>query len=349
MKDRVTYASQLLYVGPTGAIGELGSVPISGVSPTQLHHINYIEHTVEATREAPYQLGSSSPVGEVIIPPVEVGLNFQYALADAQNEKWLGFDLSDLSVPSISGFLEGKNDAQNFYILTIPRGDAVADQNLSEFANQEGNVVTSFSNGVISNYRIEASVEDIPSAFVTINSSAITYSKGISGISCPTINPDSSCFGTEQIIIPAPEEDNLEVEALRPAYMSLSFASSSSPGGGYLLPTGQTPEEGVSPCSLTSFEIDLELPRRINKRLGSRFPISKPIQYPAQVNFSCSAKVRDLVSGSMLDMFCAGGNDLTISMLNPYNEKANIEIKIKDLHLDSQFSQQTLVVNEYVT
>ena len=95
MKDRVTYASQLLYVGPTGAIGELGSVPISGVSPTQLHHINYIEHTVEATREAPYQLGSSSPVGEVIIPPVEVGLNFQYALADAQNEKWLGFDLSD--------------------------------------------------------------------------------------------------------------------------------------------------------------------------------------------------------------------------------------------------------------
>ena len=91
MKDRVTYASQVLYVGPTGAEGSLGESPISGVVPTQLHHINYIEHSIEAETEHVYNYGSKNPIGESIVSPVEVSIEFQYNLADAQNEKWLGF------------------------------------------------------------------------------------------------------------------------------------------------------------------------------------------------------------------------------------------------------------------
>ena len=350
MKDRVTYASQLLYVGPTGVQGQkLAGVPVSGVEPTQLHHINYIEHNTEYDREAPYQLGRRSPVGESIISPIDVELNFQYALADAQNEKWLGFDLSDLSVPCISGFLENHNDCQNFYVLTTQRGDAVKYQTLEEFTEEQGSVVTSFSNGVITNYKIEASIDSIPVASVSVNASAINYDQSVSGIICPTISPDTSCFNNEGMIIPCPKEDNLDVAALRPAYMNLIFSSGESPGGGYLLYTGEAREDGQSSCSLTSFEVDLELPRRINKRLGAKFPISKPIQYPAQLNFSCEARVKDLISGNMLESFCSQGTNLTISMLNPYNQKGNVEIMLKDLHLDSQISQLSLRNQEYVS
>lgn len=51
MKDRVTYASQILYVGPSGVNGSLGETAISGVVPTQLHHIKYIEHSMETENE----------------------------------------------------------------------------------------------------------------------------------------------------------------------------------------------------------------------------------------------------------------------------------------------------------
>ena len=350
MKDRVTYASQLLYVGPTGTPGQkLGGVPLSGVEPTQLHHVNYIEHNTEYDREAPYQMGSRSPVGESIISPIEVELNFQYALADGQNEKWLGFDLSDLSIPCISGFLEDHNDCQNFYVLTTPRGDAVKDQSLEDFVQETESVVTSFSNGVITSYKIEATIDSIPAASVSVNASAINYDQGVSGIKCPTISPDDSCYNDQGMIIPCPTEDNLEVAALRPAYMNLTFSSGEAPGGGYVLYTGEARPDGLSSCSLTSFEIDLELPRRINKRLGAKFPISKPIQYPAQLNFSCEARVKDLVSGNMLQGFCGAGTNLTISMLNPYNQKGNVEIMLKDLHLDSQIAQNSLIAQEYVT
>ena len=114
MKDRVTYASQVLYVGPTGVFGSLGACPISGITPTQLHHINYIEHDIEAPTESAYQFGTLEPMGEARVEPITVKLEFEYNLADLQNEKWLGFTIDNLNTSSISGFLDQKNDEQTF-------------------------------------------------------------------------------------------------------------------------------------------------------------------------------------------------------------------------------------------
>lgn len=345
MKDRVTYTSQVLYVGPTGEGGSLGESTISGVVPTQLDHINYIEHSIEAENEHVYNYGSKEPIGEVIVDPPQVQMEFQYNLADAQNEKWLGFNISNLEKSFISGILNEENDEQNFYILTTLRGDAVTKASQLEFEQEDNNTVTSFGNCVVENYSLAASLSSPPTASIKVIGDNITYSNGVTGIKCPN---DFKCEFTETVSLPAPREDDLEVDALRPAYLNLYFEESNSPQGGYVLPSKNTKDKTLSSCSLESFEINLELPRRIAKGLGNKHPVSKKIQYPAEVNFTCNASVKDIVSGSLLDVFCAEGNNLLIEMNNPYNNEDNIKVKLKDLHLDSQVSEHSLSTQEYI-
>ena len=346
MKDRVTYASQILYVGPSGVNGSLGESEISGVVPTQLHHIKYIEHNIETETEDIYAYGNKEPLGHAIISPIDVGLEFQYNLADAQNEKWLGFNVSDFNQPFISGFLNQENDAQNFYILTVERGDAVTSETQQDFIQENNSTVTSFGNGVIENYSIEASVDSIPQATVKVIADNIDYNNGVAGLACPN---NISCNINDKVTLPAPREDDLEVDALRSAYLNLYFSSGEMPQGGYILPSENPNESNLKSCSLESFQINVSLPRRIAQGIGKRHATSKKIEYPTQVEFSCNAATKDIVSGSLLDIFCAEGRDLIISMNNPNNELENINIKLKDIHLDSQVSEHSLLTQEFVS
>ena len=344
MKDRVSYESQVLYVGPTGIALEQY---ISGLTPTQLHHIDSIEHSLETNVQFPYAYGSLNPLGSVIVEPLESTLEFEYKLADAQNEKWLGFDLSDLGTSAISGMLSGINDEQNFYIVTTQRGDAVTPEDTSAFLAQDDLNVMSFGNAVIENYSIEASLRTIPAATVSVNVSNFAYSSGASGIPAPGIDA-SGCRATGRVVIPAPVESDLEVDALRPANISLIFETGNLPYGGALLPSGGARTDGLSVCSLDEFRVVLELPRRINQRLGSKYPLSKPIKYPAQVLFSCSAKSKDVISGNLIDIFCASPQDIVVSMDNPNTESGNMKFAIKSAQLDTNISRHDLIKNEFI-
>jgi len=346
MKDRVSYESQVLYVGPAQT-GDLGGDVISGLTPAQLHHITNIEHTLETNIETPYNFGSLNPLGNIIPGLVDLNLEFEYNLADAQNEKWLGFDLSDLATSAISGMMSGIRDEQNFYIVTAQKGDAVTQKDTSQFLEQEGLNVVGFGNAVIENYYMEASLDEVPLGRVSAIVSNLTFSSGASGIESPGIT-SSGCRDETKITIPAPRPDSLQVEALRPSHLNLTFGSGSLPQGGYLFPTGEDRPDNLSTCSLNKFSLNLQLPRRINQRLGSKHPLSKPIRYPAQVILECSALAKDIVSGNLLDIFCASPQDATISMQNPYTQEGNIQVRLKDLHLESQVPQHNLLEKEFI-
>jgi hypothetical protein len=355
MKDRVTYASRVLYVGPTGVAGSLGESPISGITPTQLHHVNYVEHSIEAPTETAYQFGTLTPMGEAMVKPIDVKLDFEYNLADLQNEKWLGFTVDNLSTSSISGFLDQKNDEQNFYVLTSNSTRAIEEQSQSEFLNNQENYITSFGNCVVESYKIGASLSSVPSASISMDATTIYYSKGVSGIIKPSVDQNGKCWKKKEdiplpqtLIIPKPEEDRLNVDSLRPAYIDMYFSSESCAQGGYVLPTGSSREDSLSSCSLTSFEIELDLPRRKPQRLGSKFPLSKKIKYPAFLRFSCVARAKDLKQGEISNMFCTPESTVTIEMDNPYNLNKNIIINLKGMHLESEISQTSLMNQETV-
>ena len=171
------------------------------------------------------------------------------------------------------------------------------------------------------------------------------YSDQAEGMICPN---DINCNLSDRVTLPAPREDNLETDGLRPAYLNLYFASGEMPQGGYLLPEEGSPSEGLRSCSLDSFEINLSLPRRKAQGIGKKHAVSKHLKYPSEVEFSCHASTRDIISGSLLDIFCAQGNEAIISMNNPYNKESNINIRLKDIHLDSQVSEHSLLTQEFV-
>ena len=183
MKDRVTSQSQALYVGPSQT-GTFGDVVVSGLVPTELQRIQGISHYVNTNNEPIYQLGSYLPLGHKNAASPEVELEFTYVLGDAQNEKWLGFDLGS-GIPALSGFLSGINDEQNFYIATKKRGDIVTTGDATFFASQEDMSVYAFGNGVIDNYKMEASLYDIPTATVRIKANNMATYSGVSGIPTP--------------------------------------------------------------------------------------------------------------------------------------------------------------------
>ncbi len=346
MKERVSYGSQVLYVGPTAVVtGQY----ISGLTPTQLHKIRKIDHTIEPNFETYYNYGSRNPVGQFGVPASPVGstVEFEYILADAQNEKWLGFTLSDFNTSAISGMLSDINDEQNFYIVTTQRGDAVTTKDTQGFLEEDNLSVVGLGNAVIENYYIEASLGEIPSARVVANVSNVIYSSGASGIANPAVDA-SGCATTGKVVIPAPKESNLEVDALRPSYISLSFDSGQLPYGGVLLPSGEERTDNLAVCSLDQFSLNLQLPRRINQRLGNKYAVSKPIKYPAQAIFSCSAKTKDIITGNLRDLFCRPGQSITVSMESPYTQSGNLKFALRDAYLDSHLSQHDLVSNESV-
>jgi len=356
MKERVSYESQVLYVGPTqtgvwfGNSGDLVTgESLTGLTPIQLQHVNRIEHTLDTNTETPYQFGTYNPMGKVITEPLLPSLEFEYSLADGYNEKWMGLQLTSgsFSPSSISGLLSGLKAEQNYYILTTQRGDAVTDENISTFLGRDDLQVMAFGNAVIENYYIEASIDSIPSATVQVNASNFTYASGASGFQTPAVNT-SGCQETGKIILPPPRQSNLEVDALRPAYISLTFDTGNLPYGGAVLPSGGDPVDNLSSCSIDRFTLNLQLPRRINQTLGNRYPLSKPVQYPSQVLFSCSAKTKDIVSGNLMDIICSTGQRITVEMNNPYNGESNFEFVLENAYLDSNVSQHDLVQNESV-
>lgn len=346
MKERVSYESQVLYVGPSAvATGQY----ISGLTPTQLHKVTRIDHTLDSNFVTYYNYGSRNPLGQFGVPPspIDSTLEFEYTLADAQNEKWLGFTLSDFSTSAISGMLNEIDDEQNFYIVTTERGDAVTTKDTQGFLEQENLAVVGLGNVVIENYYIEASLGEIPSARIVAKASNVIYSSGASGIANPAVD-QSGCATTGKLVIPAPKESDLEVDALRPSYISLSFDSGQLPYGGVVLPSGEERMDGLAVCSLDQFSLNLQLPRRINQRLGNKYAVSKPIKYPAQAIFSCSAKTKDIITGNLRDLFCSPGQSITVSMESPYTQSGNFKFSLRDAYLDSHLSQHDLVSNESV-
>ena len=375
MKDRTSYESQVLYVGPSYSGYSVGSHPsatISGFTPAQIERVQRLESSITLDKTVIYQGGSSSPLGNLVQTPPEVSLEFEYVLADGYNEKLLGLTLSDLDQPLISGLAQYDNHGdgegslspfrgeQNFYILTKKRGDAVTTGDTPFFLQQNSGAgdssVMGFGNGVIENYKVEASLTEIPRAIVLINANNVTFATGCSGIEMPTIVSGCAASGQdgkprETVTMPAPQESSLEVDALRPSYINLAFGDNVLEGGGVIMP-GNEVDEVYAACSINSFAINVDLPRRLSQRLGSAYPVSKAIEFPVNVTLECEAHTRDIASGNLIDALCSGKRNILIEMNSPNatggTPSGNIKIGVSGAYLENYTYLHNLVGDEMV-
>lgn len=268
------------------------------------------------------EMGKLSRLSRISNEPPTVNIDFSYYVTDGLNERLLGFnfggtDNSTAGAPSwdtnmiqgagaFSGFLE-ETQGQNFYIVTTSEGEDVVGANVDS-----NDSVIAIGNGFLTNYELNATVGELPTANVTIEAFNIKTqdftpsSKGISGVN-PAVdlntnpvtafttsdsgryfNLNSGLFGSL-----VGDGARADIAALRPG--DITVTTYASPAGAEGKPAGQ--EEFVvfdtsdtqNTMHLQSVSFSLPLTRTVLNRLGSFFGYARVVDTPLNMEVTISA------------------------------------------------------------
>lgn len=235
----------------------------------------------------------------VSIDPPEVPLNFSYYLGAGINEYALGFsvDATVSNQSSLKNLLDKTKDEKNYYIFIAPEGaDA---EGLSGASSNVG--VIGIGNGFINSYSIEASIGDFPSVSVGVQGLNIKSYTGGLNQQIPAVNTinglEITGAGTTFTIPTISKYATPEIEpyVIRPGDISVNLSSA----GGLFY--------DYSLSDVQSVRVGFDLNRQPLNKLGSRFSISREIQFPINVNFEVTTLAKDLQTGSLSNFLCSTG------------------------------------------
>ena len=336
-RKRIIYQSEALYAGATGV-----------TSPTQLHRIQDVSHSVEVSRTDVNEFGKLAALSREIIESPTVSLDFTYYVVDGKNENTLGFQTNG-ATSALSGIMAQNSSAaeKNYYILTVPEGE---DATRVTAYDSTKNGTIGVGNGYITSYGITASVGDIPSASVSVEASNLRFDTKSSGVTNPAIDiTDGSAVGGSGINIPLSTTGTLSAAALRPGDVTINFGTSKLQVGGAILP-GMTTIGTETTANVQNFSLDLPLSRTPLNRIGNAFPFSRELDFPINATLSVSANLTDLSSGALRDLICddAATRDITITMKNRCASDTSVIYKLKNAQMDSQNMSSTIGDNKSV-
>jgi hypothetical protein len=319
-----------------------------------LQRITEISTNSEITRQNINVFGRLSSIERAIIEEPTVSLDTTYYLADGFNESGIGFTTFSrfgTSVNCLSGILANAPEAQkNYYILTVDEGidaNGIDPQSATDYG------VVGVGNGYLSNYSVNLSVGDIPTANISIEAANISFDlTSSSGIQNPAINNTLTVPTqfTGLVSLPIASTGNLEVKVLRPTSpgdIVLDFGGSKLDMGGAAL-IGRSGDFTGTTAHVQSVTIDLPLARTPLSRLGNAFAFSRELDVPIDVSMSVSANLGDIESGSLIDLICAGSaeRDITVKLYTPCGggdeAELNLMFTLKGATLDSQNMSSTI-------
>jgi hypothetical protein len=277
----------------------------------QIHRLTSIGGPEWTYERAPISvIGKLAPITRDTTDSPTVSVPFSYYVTDFENEKNLGFDIivgnvSSTSTGALSGILtkaQGR-DEKNYFILVTPEGvDAV-----SRSGAAASDYILGIGNGVITNYSIEGSVGDYPTASVTIeglnlrgqNGTTNLLTTGVTGwLSTPAINTTD---GTQIVGVntnfklPSGSIGNAnKPSVLKPGDITVDLSSAS----------GLFAETAGS-FNIQSFNVSFDLARDPIQSLGSRYARSRELTFPIDVNFTVEALAGDLKVSNLRDFVCA--------------------------------------------
>lgn len=346
-RNRIIYQSEALFASNwTGAAGSAGTIAEGEV--VNLQRVTEISNNAEITRQNVNVFGQLANISREIIEEPTVSMDFTYYLADGFNESGIGFSLNN-SASCLSGILSNEPLAQkNFYVLTVKEGSDANNTEPQQVDAQQA--VIGIGNAFLTNYSVNASVGEIPSATVSVEASNITFdASAAAGTINPAIdltaaNPDRL---TGLVSLPTADTGNLNVKVLRPGDITLLFDTESLDMGGAVLP-GMTTAATKTAAHIQSFTLDLPLSRTPLRRLGNAFAFSRELDVPIDVTLSVSANLADIDAGSLNDLICAveAKRDITIKLYEACqggNESfLNMQFLLKNATLDSQNMSSTI-------
>jgi hypothetical protein len=340
-RNRVIYQSEALYISKN--VNSTGSG-----EHRQLTRVQSANYNFDIARQDVNQFGQLARIDALVLTSPTVSLDFSYYPTDGFNERALGFYVQTGSIGqgNFSSGQMGNSSGQNFYIVTTSEG---TDLNFETSANSlAGKSVIGIGNGFLTNYSLEASVGNLPTASVTIeglnmNSSLYTgyvVSTGAggtlvtgTGALSAQIDPTLGSIATSNLagaqakiaILPTPSQGTGDAipSALRPGDIVLDFGSY---GAGASLSTKAVPIANISGNSdslsseglhLQSASLALPLSRTPIERLGSRFAFARVVDFPIVATLNVSAIVNEVQSRNLA------------SMLDDNSER-DITMRIKD-------------------
>ncbi len=325
-RNRVIYQSEALYVSKN--VNSTGSG-----EHRQLTRVQSANYNFDITRQDVNQFGQLARIDALVLTSPTVSLDFSYYPTDGFNERALGFYVQTGSgaAGNFSSGQMGNSSGQNFYIVTTSEG---TDLNYETGSNSlNGKSVIGIGNGFLTNYSLDASVGNLPTASVTIeglNMNSSTYgpyvvATGVGGLLVtgtgalsPQIDPTlgsvavSDLAGAQQkiAILPTPSQGigaNIP-SALRPGDIVLDFGSY---GAGAGLTGKAVPIANISGSSnglasdglhLQSASLALPLSRTPIERLGSRFAFARVVDFPIVATLNVSAIVNEVQARNLAVM-----------------------------------------------
>jgi hypothetical protein len=335
-----------LYVSANAATGQMsGSGDIK-----QLYRLTNIGGPEWTYEKAPITvIGKLAPITRDTTDSPTVSVPFSYYVTDFENELNLGFTIGAVGATPLTGAISDiltkstLKDEKNYFILVTPEGvDAV-----SRSGALAEDYVLGIGNGNITNYSIEASVGDYPTASVTVEglnlrgqfgtpNVAITTLSGVSGwLKTPAINPTNGLQisgVSTNFKLPAGSVGAAgKAFVLKPGDVSVDLQTSAS---------GLFADTTTSSFNIQSFNISFDLARDPIQSLGSRYAKSRELTFPIDVNFTVEALAGDLKANNLRDFICnTGVYTATVSMKKPdceNNGAEQVKITLKGLSLQSE-------------
>jgi hypothetical protein len=264
-RNRVIYQSEAVYVTQSGYNGDLtatsgyqgagvvlGAVAAgAGDAVMDLHRVQSANYSFTIARQDVNQFGELAAIDRIITETPTVSFDTSYILANLDNEKRLGFEVSPSGdgtadtrfVSCISGLIDSSTNAhqKDYFILTSKEGsDAVDNLNTGKYES-----IIGIGNGFLTSYSSEASVGGLPTVSIGVEGMNMNYNTvatgdQISSVTGPAgggkgfrINPDSSVLSGISGISPAIDPTN-GTSVNKYAVLPIATQNASGAGGGLI-------------------------------------------------------------------------------------------------------------------
>ena len=282
-RNRIIYNALNLYVGQVDPVTGNHTV---AANMKQLTRIQSFDEDFARNLTDINQYGQLAAIDRIDLQAPTVKANFSYLLTDGSNEDFMGLDVNtgQGQYSCISGILNNTSDALN-YFLTI------ADEGNDAIGYKGANTgVIGIGNAYITDYAVEAAVGQLPKATVSLeglNINVLYPMQGNGYDQLPSVNPANGIPVTGGFIIPASSGNNssTQVTALQPGQMTLAISG----------------VMGFSNTDLKiqNFKLNLPLTRKPILKLGSKFAISRVVDYPVKATLSIDAEIGALYAGGV--------------------------------------------------
>lgn len=355
-RNRIIYQSEALFVSPavTGDVTDtVGTIPAANT--VNLQRVTEISNNAEITRQNVNVFGRLASISREIIEEPTVSMDFKYYLGAGFNESGLGFlvaNTGETAVNCISGILSNADNQsysrKNYYVYTVKEGSDANTLSPTDAAQHEEAGIIGIGNGYLTNYTVDASVGEIPSANISVEAANISFDLAdIDGVQNPSINISGTRL-PGKVSLATPDTGNMtDLKVLRPGDIVMNFGSDALDMGGAILP-GMTGYDTKQSAHIQSFSLELPLSRTPLRRLGNAFTFSRELDVPIDVTLNVTANMGDFAEGSLEGLICAGSaeRDISIKMYRQCGAGTEADLALvytlKGATLDSQNMSSTI-------